>query len=247
MLSKAELKFEKIIERFAYKIENSVTPIPGFIVGLSGTDSLVAYLATMMAIEEVGRDIPLLGIHYVDPDKREGWFAREIIPLINHPTVTHGKCEAIIAVAPGGHYDQTRWADLHMRARADGPYHRDHDAQTYWVVGTINATEHKLGKYSVLANTASIQPIRTLWKSEILEICKFLTIPDVAMEYSRLPDCLCGREEFAAENIELIDAVLKSDPKLFDNWNMTQVQKAYEYIRECKCNFGWKARMPYVL
>jgi len=64
-LSKVEKKFDKLIERFAYKLENSVTPVPGLIIGLSGTDSIVSYMAAICAVRvsELEDRIPILGVH----------------------------------------------------------------------------------------------------------------------------------------------------------------------------------------
>lgn len=231
--------------RLAAKIRMSQTPVPGFIVGLSGTDSVVAFIMAYDAMEEFGRGDRVLGVHYVNEGRRKpSWFENGVVPWLARrcPKAT------IISRTPlGGNQDQQRWADLHLRALndIDGDIIRvlDHD-QTYWVVGTINATEKALGRYSVLATAVSVQPLITLYKSAIIEICHELEVPELAIRYSRLPDCLCGRDELAAQHIELIDAILtfRVDPSAHDPALLT---KLYVYVRESQNDYGFKQRIPY--
>lgn len=94
-----------------------------------------------------------------------------------------------------------------------------------------------------MANSASIVPIISLYKSEVLECCKEFGVPETIINQSRIPDCICGRDEFAAENIELIDLLLTN--KYNGGYNDEALIKAYDYIRETKKDNDFKNRTPY--
>lgn len=276
-------KFMDRVERLSNKIRMSQTPVPGFIMGLSGTDSIVAFIMCYDAMAKHGKANRVLGIHYVngpqqlsnDYIKSHGWFIRDIIPWLRKrcPEATFR------AVTPrGGNQDQQRWADLHLRALnrieyVDHIYNGVSDSErtisldvenshsdvssrerivaldeedTYWVVGTINATEKALGRYSLLASAVSVQPLMTMYKSDIIHACEYLGVPQIAIEKSRLPDCLCGRDELAANNVELIDDILRfkadvtaHDPQL--------LKKLYDYVNESQSIYGFKQRIPYLI
>lgn len=150
----------------------------------------------------------------------------------------------------GGNRDQQRWADLHVRALNEvlfggnsiEPYEQ---GKNYWIVGTINATEYELGTYSVLADTASLQPIRKVRKKMIMQMCEALGVPAIAIENARLPDCLCGRDELAADNIDLVDDIL--DHNLTDDYDPALVAQLCNYIKARKLENDWKSRRPYLL
>lgn len=237
------------VTRLHNKIKMSQTPVPGFIVGLSGTDSVVAFVMAYDAMERYGSPHRVLGVHYVSPGRRtESWFSSGVIPWLK---ARCPKAEIIVVSPLGGNEDQQRWADLHTRALhhidgEDGKRIARLQEDTYWVVGTINATEKALGKYSIMATAVSVQPLMTLYKSAIIDICLELGVPDIAIRYSRLPDCLCGRDELAAENIETIDDILTSriDPTKHDP---DLLARLFRYVRENLEDNGFKARIPYVI
>lgn len=239
------------VERLATKIKMSQVPVPGFIVGLSGTDSVVAFVMCYDAMARFDKNHRVLGVHYVgDKRKTPTWFERDVIPWLEKRCPA---AEIITATPLGGNRDQQRWADLHLRAlneiedRERPPQVHPYDVEdTYWVVGTINATEKALGRYSLLASAVSVQPLMTLYKSSIIEICRELGVPEIAIDKSRLPDCLCGRDELAADNIELIDNILRFnvDPTKHDP---VLLEKLYTYIRDSQADYGFKERIPYVI
>lgn len=245
-------KFHDRVERLISKIGASATPVPGFIVGLSGTDSIVAFLMCHEALRLHGMAHRLYGIHYVSEGRRKpSWFEEHVIPWLRD------KCpEARIEVLSplGGNHDQCRWADLQIRAlneitkSEDGyPSIRVRDfGENYWVVGTINATERFLGTYSLSADCASIQPLHTLNKSTILAICAELEVPEIARHYARQPDCFCGRDEIASQNIELIDGIIAND---FDALTTPAplLDTCLAYVRENVSMNGFKARIPYIV
>lgn len=246
-------KIVPIVDRLDHKIKMSRTQVPGFIIGLSGTDSIVAFHIAHRALSRHNMAHRLTGVHYVHEQRRKPtWFEESVVPWLRerYPTTD------ILVVEPlGGNRDQQRWADLHMRAlnRVEGrppspvPLITPYDpGENYWTAGTINATERYLGKYSILANSVSIQLIQSMWKSEIMEACQNLGVPEIAMETARLPDCLCGREEIAAQNIELIDDVIRNrvDPTEHDPELLRTI---FAYIRDTKAENDFKQRTPFAV
>jgi NH3-dependent NAD+ synthetase len=243
-----ESKFNSTVDRLVAKMGLSQARVPGFIMGLSGTDSTVAFLLTKAALAKMGMADRLLGIHYVHPERRrKGWFEEHMIPWLRAaaPSAT-----ILVESALGGNNDQQRWGDLHTRALhpiidgKPGPLYAE--GENYWLCGTVNATEKALGTYSMLANAVSVQLVQTFWKSEIIALCEHLGVPEIAVENARLPDCLCGRDEIASANIEVIDQILRStirpsahDPVLLDT--------LYDYIADTRRVNGFKQRIPYLL
>jgi NH3-dependent NAD+ synthetase len=244
--------FQSRVDRLAEKIVLSQTPVPGFIVGLSGTDSIVAFMIAYAAMARFGKHDRILGVHYTNLNKKvPGSFEKHAIPWLRE------RCpgaQILVEEPLGVNYDQQRWADIHLRAlhsvkKYEGgqlKIERYPHGETYWIVGTINATERALGKYSLISDSASIQLVQTLYKTNIMRICEDLGVPEMILENARLPDCACGREEIAANNIELLDDIIryrvditKHDPEL--------IAKLYEYIQEQKKVYGFKVRIPYVI
>lgn len=67
-------------------------------------------------------------------------------------------------------------------------------------------------------------------------------IPNIALEKSQIPDCLCGRDELAAKNIEVIDDILthKVDP------TTPSLSTLLSYVRDTKRDNAFKDRIPYI-
>jgi len=197
--------------------------VPGLIMGISGTDSILAFLVCAKAFESLGRPQRVVGIHYgapfpppektlaeverivaMSPSYR--WVARSIVPWlqVQAPGATVTTDSSI-----DYNDDYQRWAAL-FRASLNGALRTEPlpEGENYWVVGTRNATEKALGAYSNISGAVSLQPILPLWKSEILQLCNWLGVPRQAIEKSRQVDCDCGRFDIAANNIEAVDFVL---------------------------------------
>lgn len=232
-------KFNSLIGRLTGKVKMSANPVKGLIVGLSGTDSI----ATFILLNEVAKTegFAVHGVHYVDRvPAPQTLFMREAYPWLKEKFpeafifISGTSCENA-ARAYNGNLDQTRWADLHYRAVE----------QQLWTVSTVNATEKALGTFGIMANSASIAPIVSLYKSEVLQICEEYGVPAAVIAASRLPDCICGREEFAAENIELIDELLRYN--LTKDYSGEIIRKATDYIRDTKRANDFKTRTPYTV
>ncbi len=245
-------KFNELVGRLKYKIQRSQTTVPGFIIGLSGSDSVLAFLLLYRAAEEMGFPERVVGVNYVGANRRKvGWFEEQIFPWLKKVCP---KAELVVATPLGGNQDQQRWADLHLRALNEVHHNEAGEpnivarlaGENLWVCGAMNLTEKRLGKYSMLSTAVSVSPIQTLSKTKVLAILADLGAPTVLLQKARLPDCLCGREELAANNIELIDRILDYDPTVSEE-PAELVAKLCEYIRQAKGDNDFKTRIPYVI
>jgi NH3-dependent NAD+ synthetase len=239
---------------------------PGLIVGISGTDSILAFLICARAFEQLGKGDRVMGIHYGEPyppaDKTPDDLERILsfspgyrsIPRVILPWLQEQAPHVRLIVDNSIDYtdDHARWAALYKASLAGS------DPRAYlveggqcWVVGTRNATEDALGTYSVSSIGASVQPLIRLWKSDVLKICAHLGVPDVALQSSRRIDCDCGRFDIAADHIEEIDAVLKSraghlQAAMLDHLMPAALrQKIDHFIDEQQRYAGFKKRIPY--
>lgn len=249
-------KFLRVRDRLVAKMKMSQVPVPGFLVGLSGTDSTIAMAVVYEAAEILGLEHRVWGIHYKKwqtslAPPRPTWFEKDVMPWLEErcPAATFS-----VMTPLGGNFDPQRWADMHLRALnvvgmdafGRAKITAREPGENFWIVGTMNATEKALGTYTALAKGVSVQPVTAFSKSEILELCRIFEVPPIAEEYARIPDCFCGRDELAAQNIELIDALLAN------RVDMTQhdpglVTKLIDYIRETKNLNGFKERTPYIV
>ena len=229
----------------------SLTPVPGFILGLSGTDSILTFILLYKAMKNHGLENRLWGIHYVSGmRKKPDWFESNIIPWLkeNYP-----EARVSVEIPIGGNQDQQRWADLHLRALNTITYDgnggtqaiRAHNqGENYWVAGCTNATERALGTYSIMAKSVSMDPIASMYKSEVIDVCRELGVPEIAIEMSETPDCFCGRAEIAAKNIKLVDEIIsfKLDPLKYPPELLAEV---YAYVQETKKANDFKNRTPF--
>lgn len=221
-LPKSISEFEALVEWCETLIDQKGAP--GVVVGLSGTDSILCFLAFAEAFGRRGRPERVIGVHFgkdfpdsevdaerltrileLNPSYR--WVSREIIPWLRSVAP---KAQIIVDADSANFDDHARWAKLFSMSLAGAAKTEMLDGtHNYWVVGTRNATEEALGTYSNLSMAASVQPIVNLWKSDVLRICKSLNVPDVAVRQSRQVDCDCGRFDLAADHIEEVDVLLR--------------------------------------
>ncbi len=196
---------------------------PGLLVGISGTDSIVAFLAAYKAFEKAGRADRVAGIHYGpsetyldeldNPTAAEAltWFQDSIIPWLR-------KQAPLAKIEIDTSFDFRRdgmrwgalvdWSVLKPQEKLTSTQQMRMPQDQYWLMGTRNKKEDLLFTYSNASTIASIQPLMHLWKSEILQISKFLGAPEKAIQKSCEADCVCGRDKLAAENIAELEALL---------------------------------------
>lgn len=240
---------------------------PGFVVGISGTDSLLAFLACARAMAALGKGDRVLGIHYgavfppadksaeevarivgINPSYR--WVARSIVPWLQAQAP-----EARVVTDDSIDYtdDHARWAAL-FRASLHGVLRTEQlgEGQGYWVVGTRNATEQALGTYSNLSGAASLQPLVHLWKSEVLQLCSTLNVPQLAIDKSRQVDCDCGRYDLAADHIDEVDAILMvragqlDQHWLHENMPAELLTKLQAFVEQQIAYAAFKREIPYM-
>ncbi len=78
------------------------------------------------------------------------------------------------------------------------------------LVGTRNRTEDALGTYSLASRVAAFFPIAGIWKSDVIELCEYIGVPEEVIGSSRRADPECGRpKELAEIPVALIDIFLK--------------------------------------
>jgi NAD(P)-dependent dehydrogenase (short-subunit alcohol dehydrogenase family) len=89
-----------------------------------------------------------------------------------------------------------RWARLQEMSHA----------RRAWLVSSRNRTEDVMGTYSMASCCATLYPLIKLWKSQVMSMCEYLSIPSAITESSRRADPDCGRPtELAEIPLELID------------------------------------------
>lgn len=99
------------------------------------------------------------------------------------------------------------------------------------LVGTRNRTEDSLGTYSLASRAAAFFPIVGLWKSEAIELCEYIGVPEEIILSSRRADPVCGRPQKLADiPIALLDVFLQTKTgriKKFALSALSRVQLSY--------------------
>ena len=135
---------------------------PGLIVSLSGTDSILTFLACAQALEKLGMQDRLLGLNFGPKDNEDSlsihfnWVADYIFPWL-HAQAPQARLE--IDSTPGWDDDNQRWGKLFSRAVSDTPDGESMTNKHYFPIGTRNATEDYLGTYAMLSSAVSMFPI----------------------------------------------------------------------------------------
>lgn len=236
--------------------------MPGIIVGVSGTDSLVVFLAAHEAFKQLGKPEAVTAVNFVHPasdqaseggkiscigDLEKDWFANEIMPWLKR-------------VAPNANYiiddtipfsdDNKRWGNIFSRAISDTELNHGMLGDYRLVAGTRNRTEAVLGTYTLLSRAPSLQPIEHLYKTEILDICDFLQVPQIAIDKSREVDCDCGRFDIQANHLDELDLFLMTQQgdlddsvlETIDPEILTAIRSFYIEERE---NNAFREKVPY--
>lgn len=229
---------------------------PGFLIGLSGTDSIVTFLAASKAFEKAGKPGRVLGVHFAPSDdflydhpesETHLWFSDLVIPWLKEQAPG---AEIIVDTSIDWRCDGLRWGylmDLSIVSNGKRRMIRLPEEQ-YWVVGTRNRTEDVLLNYSNVSMAVSLQPLIHLWKSEVLQISKHLGVPDIAIDKSCETDCICGREALAANHIKEVDALLQARNDC-STWESAFTNELYvrldKFIEAQIAKNGFKKTLPY--
>lgn len=86
-------------------------------------------------------------------------------------------------------HEVLRWAMTITHARG----HRG------WVTGSRNRTEDVFGTYSLASRVCTLFPLAGLWKSEVMELCTAVGVPEEITQSSRQADPPCGRPQAMAD------------------------------------------------
>lgn len=222
---------------------------PGLILGISGTDSILTYLACAKAFERLGKPGRVLGVHFSGgPDAKMSWVMEEIFPWLKTQAPLAG---LEIDSDVGGNDDQIRWGRLFSRAVKDTDAKDSLASNYYFTVGTRNATEEHLGTYSQLSGAVSMMPIVDLFKSEVLDICDWLGVPKIAMQKSCEVDCACGRFQVAADYLREVDLWVMQRKGLLSRSYIEQHMTpdvrntVMEYVIEEESRNRFRKRTPY--
>ena len=237
---------------------------PGLIVGLSGTDSILTFLACAKAFERMGKTEKVLGLNFEHISKNEfagkeqpfqcaksefNWVANDIFPWLKKQAP--GVALEIDSSIPHSD-DNKRWGHLFSRAVSSNDPRHGLSSAHYFPVGTRNATEQVLGTYSQLSKSVSMLPIVGLFKSEVLELCNYLGVPQIAIDKSREIDCDCGRFDTQANHVRELDLFIMHKQGLLSrdyiNANIPrEVLNAVVafYVEETATN-SYRPRTPYL-
>lgn len=231
---------------------------PGLIVGISGTDSILTFLACARAFEKIGRPEAVLGVHYAHQTPRTQKGAARLRDEFN--VVTREIWPWLQAQAPAAtlemnhdipvHDDNVRWGHLFSRAVRDTTKGQALTHRFYFPVGTRNATEDHLGTYSQASKAVSMLPLVDIFKSEVLDICAHLGVPAAAIAQSRAIDCDCGRYDVQADHMRELDLLIMTRMGLLDKKYLTTLPKdtlqkiSAFYVHERAAN-EFRHRTPY--
>jgi len=147
-----------------------------------------------------------------------------------------GRVELLPIIAGHGEPDTLRWAATishahKLRAR---------------LIGSRNRTEDILGTYSLPSRVVSYLPLAGLWKSDVMDLCEIIGVPEDIRESSRKADPDCGRPvEMAQIPFATVDRFLQvrigerpqSDLDVLGDDQLTYLDGIYQ-------RNGYKAKLP---
>lgn len=238
--------------------------MPGAIIGISGTDSILAFLVCAQAFAELGKPERVLGVHYGAPFPPDDKSAEQLAKILSVNPSYRWVARVVVpwlrAKAPGAQVvvdgsidftdDYQRWAAL-MRSALSGAARTEmlDAANCYWVVGTRNATEQALGTYSNISAAVSVQPLIGLYKSQVLALCADVGVPQMAIDQSRQVDCDCGRYDLAADHVEEVDMLIRlRRGELAEGAVLMErgLREKLEAFIDQQCDYaGFKTQIPY--
>lgn len=236
--------------------------MPGIIVGVSGTDSLVVFLAAHAAFKELGRPESVMAVNFVHPGTlkkaadggvscaagdEKNWFALHVMPWLKEtaPDARYALDDSIEFSD-----DNKRWGNIFSRAISDTELNHGMLGKYRLVAGTRNRTEAVLGTYTLLSRTPSLQPVEHLYKTQILDICAHLGVPDIAIRKSREVDCDCGRFEVQANHLDELDHYIMAqqgeiDPLHLDSIDRDVLSAVRNFYIEERENNAFREKVPY--
>lgn len=177
-------------------IANTAKPAKGLLVPVSGgTDSaLTFYLLSQVYPQKT------LGIFIGENLRAKEWFCK--IGSMMFPLVP----------------SDWKYPEVERNAM----FQKVASSEGRWLTGTRNRTEHVFGTFSLASRVATYLPIVGLWKTEVIELCNIIGVPEEVITSSRRADPDCGRPpELAEIPLENIDIFLKVKESCLDSSYLT--------------------------
>ena len=234
-----------MLDNIAMELVKQMSSCPGLVSGISGTDSIISTIVMDLVAKEL--KIPHIVFHFSSPlkdddiEKKKAKLSPSFRYFEKNISFIESICPNIELIIKRENFsDAFRWAFLMDYALSPAHKKDDEGHKAYWLYGSRNKTEDELGLYSNMSSCVSIQPIISLYKSDIMKLCKDLHVPDVIMEKSRMADCDCGRYDLASNHIEEIDTLLKGKQICDKNLEKTLLS----FIEEQKRINGFKKNIP---
>lgn len=239
---------------------------PGVIVGISGTDSLLSYIVCLEAFKKLGKPLEnVRGVNFQHKTQDKffemnvpfkcvasddtTWVERELFPWIS---ARYPEARLEVDTSIPHSKDGARWGALHDKAKEEVNGRGDMLMGTYYFpVGTRNATEDSIYGYTLITGAVSLFPIRNIYKSEVIDLSRYLGVPEIAIEKSREIDCDCGRFEVQAYKMDQLDTYIMArkgliDPKLVEALDPQDLIDVKAFEREERIEGEFKGRTPYV-
>jgi len=165
-------------------IRQTALPANGLLVPVSGgSDSALCFWLCCQAFPD-----KTMGIHVGDQLRCRQWLE------------SIGKVQHLPEANTTGDKEVVRWAcfqSICLKERR-------------WLVGSRNRSEEVFGTFSLASRMATYLPLSGVWKSEVMDVCKLIGVPEEIRASSRQADPDCGRpREMSEIPLELIDQFLQ--------------------------------------
>lgn len=205
------------VERYVQSPTNLVIPVSG------GTDSALTYL---VCVEAIGRN-RVRGLHIGSALLGGDWHNTKVdVTVEQNPYPEQVNIEPYV------------WARI-MTVCENNP--------GTWPVGTRNRQEHVLGTYSRPSTVATVLPIVNVWKTTVIDLCRYLAVPEFIIEGSCMVDERCGRckqmVDIGYEKMDLFAQVMVGElPEVALN---RLDKKELEYLRALYDSSQFKNEIPF--
>jgi NH3-dependent NAD+ synthetase len=115
------------------------------------------------------------------------------------------------------------------------------------LVGARNRTETMLGAYSRASRLASHIPLAGVWKSDVLDLCAYIDVPEEIIASSREADPVCGRpEELARLPFAAVDNFLRAKISKTPRGDETLLPEQRAYLENLYTRNRFKEVFPVV-
>jgi NH3-dependent NAD+ synthetase len=114
------------------------------------------------------------------------------------------------------------------------------------LAGSRNRTEDILGTFSHASRVCSALPLAGTWKSQVMELCAFIGLPEEILQSSRQADPQCGRPKRMSDiAFQTVDAFLQA--KLANQGLSTFPGSPDQlaYLEEVYARNAYKQHLPY--